>query len=100
MNCVRLGERIRTCRKAKGLTQEVLAEMVDISVPFMGYLERGDRVPSVQTFIALCNALDASPSYLLANELSDLNLSLNEQDDMTKKDKLIYLLQLASQVIS
>ena len=39
----KLGVRIRTLRKAAGLTQEQLAEIADISVNFMGYVERGQR---------------------------------------------------------
>lgn len=46
---VALGQRIRSHRCALHLTQEELAERVGISASFLGHIERGSRVLSVET---------------------------------------------------
>ena len=60
-----LGERIRSQRRLRGLTQEQLAERAGISFAFVGHIERGTRKLSVATLIALARALDCSVDYLL-----------------------------------
>ena len=56
----KLGSKIRILRKAAGLTQEQLAEMVDVSVNFIGYIERGQRAPSISTLEQIAQGLDVS----------------------------------------
>lgn len=60
----KLGVRIRTLRKAAGLTQEQLAEVADISVNFIGYVERGQRAPSIKTLEQIAQALNIRPKDL------------------------------------
>lgn len=69
MNYIALGERIRQRRKALRLTQADLAEQADISASFLGHIERGSRVLSVQTLLLLCRALQTTPDALLAADL-------------------------------
>lgn len=63
------GARVRTVRRQIGLTQEELAEQVGISASFLGHIERGTRVASLETLVALCNTLNISPMYLLQASL-------------------------------
>lgn len=63
------GYRVRLERRRKKLTQEALAERIGISASFMGHIERGTRTASMDTLIALCNALDVSPEVLLRDSL-------------------------------
>lgn len=60
----KLGVRIRTLRKAAGLTQEQLAEVADVSVNFIGYVERGQRTPSIKTLEQITQALNVRPKDL------------------------------------
>lgn len=69
MEKTELALRIREARKAKGYTQEVLAEKADITVVFMGEIERGEKMPSIKVFIRLINALGVSADYILRNEV-------------------------------
>lgn len=62
---VLLGKRVRIRRQALGITQERLAEMVDISPSFIGHIERGTRKLSVETLYSLCVALGVSADYLM-----------------------------------
>lgn len=64
-----LGIRVRTIRRQAGMTQEELAEKVGISASFLGHIERGSRVASLETLVALCNTLNISPVYLLEASL-------------------------------
>ena len=80
-----LGERIRSARRQHGLTQEALAEQADISTSFLGHIERGTRVASIETLVAICNALTITPQELLADSLKptlarDLSLNLTSDE--------------------
>ena len=54
MDYIDLGLKIRQLRRQKSMTQEQLAEMAGISPSFLGHIERGTRVASVDTLVALC----------------------------------------------
>lgn len=65
-----LGKRVRELRRQASMTQEELAEQVGISASFMGHVERGSRVASLETLVALCNTLQVTPQYLLSASLN------------------------------
>lgn len=52
-----LGDGIRKYRKLAGLTQEKLAERIDINPVYMGQIERGYRVPTVDVLLRIARAL-------------------------------------------
>ncbi len=70
MNYVSLGQRIRKKRQTLHWTQAHLAQAVDLSVSFLGHIERGSRKASLETLVSICNVLDISPSYLLEESLT------------------------------
>ena len=65
-----LGKKIRRLRINNCLSQARLAEVVDVSTNYIGQIERGDRTPSLETTIALCNALHASVDYVVSDDIS------------------------------
>jgi transcriptional regulator with XRE-family HTH domain len=67
----KLGLRVRQQRELNGLTQSQLARKVGITGSFIGHIERGEKKASVDTVVALCNALEISPTLLLQDSLSD-----------------------------
>ena len=67
MDYITLGRRIRSLRKKNNLTQEQLAEQADVSASFLGHVERGSRIPSLETVMKLCSALKVSPNDLLGS---------------------------------
>lgn len=71
MDYAKLGTRVRQQRLLNGLTQDQLAERTGVSCSFIGHIERGEKKASVETVVALCNAMDISPSVLLQDSLSD-----------------------------
>lgn len=65
LDYVRIGMRIRQARKAKGWLQGELARQCGISMSFLGHIERGTRIMSLETFVNICGALDAGADELL-----------------------------------
>ena len=65
MNYRLLGEKIKKERLNRGLTQEELAEKANLSVSFLGQIERGERKLSVDTLVKIGNSLGTSFDYLL-----------------------------------
>lgn len=62
---VLFGSQLRRLRQARGWSQEYLAGVADINRSFVGEIERGDAVPSLETLGKLAAALDLSVSALL-----------------------------------
>ena len=60
-----IGRRIKIAREAKKLTQEQLAEMVNLSQMHVSVLERGQKPPKLETLVKLANILDVSGDFLL-----------------------------------
>jgi len=59
------GRRLRELRKARGLTQETLAESADLSGNYVSDLELGLKVPSLTILVRLSQALDVGTSELV-----------------------------------
>lgn len=70
MNTASIGKRIRKYREAKGWRQEDFAEKIGLSVTYTGMIERGEKVPKLETFITIANALEVSADMLLADVLT------------------------------
>ena len=64
----RLGERVRDQRRSRGLTQEALAESLDLSVASVSLIERGGRNPPYTTVVAIARALGIPTSRIVADE--------------------------------
>lgn len=62
----RLGDAVRTARKASGLSQEALADAAGIDRSHMGKLERGERNITLLNIARVSTALQKRPSELLA----------------------------------
>lgn len=63
-----LGERVRTIRKAKSLTQEELGEKAELSYKFIGEIERALVNPSLSTLTSIAKALDIDISQLFTED--------------------------------
>lgn len=65
MDAKAVGQRIRAAREKKNLTQEELAALVEISPTHMSVIERGAKIPRLDTFVAIANVLEVSADSLL-----------------------------------
>ena len=54
----RLSQMIRDKRKELSISQEKLAEMVGVTTSFVGQVERGESLPSVETLFAFVQCLN------------------------------------------
>lgn len=86
MDFEQIGKRIKMCRKQKHLTQEKLAERIDVSSHYIYELERGVRSMSLYTLNDLANCLEVSIDYLLYGKR-------NTYFDEPPKDELSVILQ-------
>lgn len=62
-----IGKNIRMFRLSKKLRQEDLAEKTGLSANYVGMVERGEKIPSLETFIKIVNALGVSSDMILTD---------------------------------
>lgn len=63
-NIALIGRRIREVRKARGLSQQGLADLTGIATPQLSSYETGKKAPSLFTIAKLSTALETSIDYL------------------------------------
>ena len=66
-----IGKNIRKFRHHRGLRQEDLAEITGLSTNYIGAVERGEKIPSLETFIDILNALSVSADMVLSDVLQE-----------------------------
>ena len=84
----KVGQRIQKLRKEKGLSQEQLSEQIGISLSFLGHIERGTRVASVETLARICKALDADMHYIVFGHPNGYSVNselLHELEDLVQR---------------
>jgi DNA-binding XRE family transcriptional regulator len=59
------GQTVRRLRAEGGLTQERLAELADLNVSHIGFIERGENVPTLSIVLDLADALGVEPAELI-----------------------------------
>jgi transcriptional regulator with XRE-family HTH domain len=61
-----IGKVIRSYRKSKGLTLEVVSGLADLDSAHLARIELGEYVPNISTFIKIAKALGLKASELMA----------------------------------
>ena len=91
-----IGERLKKARIENNLTQEKLAEKLDVSIAFLSRIERGSSHISLKRLSQICDILGISEGSILNGSSNNSNTYLvSEFDDILKnttpeKQKLIY----------
>lgn len=80
-----MGKRIKDVRKSKRITQEMLAEMLDISVSYMSRIERGIVKINLENLVKIAASLDMPPSYFIDGIYIKTSDNLN--DDLAEITK-------------
>ena len=70
MDAVKVGARIKAARKVRRLTQAELEQEVDITSKYLSNIECGAKVPKLETFIEIANALEVDANTLLVDVLT------------------------------
>ena len=65
-----IGKRIRFFREENKWSQEVFAEKLGLSLTYIGMIERGEKIPKLETFIKITDTLGVSADQLLAGVLT------------------------------
>jgi transcriptional regulator with XRE-family HTH domain len=92
----RLGARIRLIRDARGLTQESIADRIEVTPKYVSQLECGQRSPSWETLVAIAHhgfeirlaALMFGIDEELGSEVQELNDMLAGRPKETRRDLL------------
>ncbi|MBQ3138909.1 MAG: helix-turn-helix transcriptional regulator [Ruminococcus sp.] len=87
--CKAIGKRIKQIRQNKGITQEKMAEMLELSSGFYSALERGNYNIKIETLVAILNLLECSADDLFCDvtkhgykhKSSKIEESLKDLDD-------------------
>jgi hypothetical protein len=82
-----IGKNIRKYRLVKKLRQEDLAEKAELSTNYIGMVERGEKIPSLETFIGIVNALGVSADMILADVI-DVGYTVKNSLLAEKMEKL------------
>ncbi len=96
MDYTALGATIRKKRIELGWKIAALADKAGISEDFVGKIERATDIPSLQTIVAIANALEVGVDSLLQNDLAVVDVSLCEElnsmlENMNPKRKKLFL---------
>lgn len=60
-----IGERLKKARTDKKLTQEKLAEKLDVSIAFLSRIERGSSHINLKRLNEICDILGVTEGYIL-----------------------------------
>lgn len=103
MDTKQIGKMIRKYRKEKALTQLQLAEQVNVSVNYLGSVERGIQQPSLETLITIANTLGVTADELLMGVVSQARSlqigMLSEQMKELRDEQITMVLNVAEQMI-
>ena len=86
MNQKAIGRRIKAAREKKGMTQEQLAERAELSPMQARVMERGAKLPKLETLINIANVLDVSADVLLQDVVKNqTKLYSSEASELIRK---------------
>lgn len=80
-----MGNRIRLARKSKKISQERLAEICSLSAAHIGHIERGTRIPSLDTLFRISQSLDISLDYIILDSLENNSNALTNLESIIQK---------------
>ena len=96
MNCKSMGKKLKSYRAKCGWSLKECSERIGISTRYLADIERGDKVPKLETFLLILNTLNASADDVLQDSLvvgyeaksNDMIRKLNALDVTKRKQAL------------
>lgn len=96
-----IGAQVRKMRKAKGMTQEQLAEKAGVGITHISHIETGRTAPSLDIVICLINAFGCSADELLGIEIErDVEVRNNWLTDLVEDCSSLEIKMIADMVVS
>lgn len=91
-----IGVRVRAARKKLGMTQDKLAGLTDLTVPYISNIENNHTKLSLVTITSLANALETTIDSLMFENLNALTSQYDVEfkdlvEDCTEREKAIIL---------
>lgn len=74
-----IGKRIALRRHELGLKQTEVCELCSINEKYLSNIERAKSIPSIDTVLRICEALDTTPDAILLGSNKTLEQSLQEE---------------------
>lgn len=84
---IKMGQRFRVAREAKGWTREQLAEKMDLSVQFITDFELGNSGIRLDRFAALCQLLNVNAHAALFGDVEQLPALCNLETILANRDE-------------
>ncbi len=81
-----IGTRIKTARESKNITQEKLAEMLGVSVPYISRIETGNTHINLDRLHEICCLLEISEAYILEGASHDSESYMTPELNSILKD--------------
>ena len=87
-----IGKQIREARLQKSWNQDQLAEKTNLSLAYIGMIERGEKIPKLETFIRIINTLEISAGVVLQDVLVNgyqvrMSRYLEKMDQLSKEKR-------------
>lgn len=79
LNFEQIGENLKKIRLSKNLTQEYIANMADVNTSHISNIENNRVKVSLSTLVQICNALDTTVDYILADEYNQPTSALEQE---------------------
>lgn len=96
-----IGKRLKEIRLSKGLTQEYVANKVDVNTSHISNIENNRVKVSLSALVNICNALDTTIDYILNNQYTDSDSVLNQnilnelqKCDEDMKERILKIIQV------
>lgn len=83
---MKLAEKIYTCRKKAGLSQDELAEQIGVSRQAISKWENGEALPETSKLPSLAKALEVSIDWLLSEDEDNSAFSTDSENTQTKEE--------------
>lgn len=74
-----IGERIKQARKSKNMTQEILAEKLNVSIGYISQVERGITKISLDLLGAISSILDCNVASLISGSATHSNEYMTDE---------------------
>jgi len=81
------GEKMKKRRKEIGLTQEAVAERINLSPSYYSHVENGSRKAGLQTMIKIAACLNVTLDYIMGEDHSD-NINVQIEQLMHRAKRL------------
>lgn len=98
-----IGERIKQARLSKKMTQENLAEEMDVSVAFLSRIERGSSFVSLKRLSQICSILGVTEGEIINVTFKNSSTYLNKEfSDLLKScppEKLNLIYNIAKVIL-